>query len=190
MCLPDRPLRIEARVNPHLHMPEKLHMPGKREREKLGLRSIATFEAIKGALVLAVGFGVWRLRHRDIDDVVDRIVSFFHLNPEGHLSNIFSKAAEHLTEKTLLLVALGALVYSIIRFAEAYGLWHARPWAEWFALISGTIYVPFEIHALMHHPNPIKWAILLINIGIILYMAKLRMEAVRRRQLRLSEGKE
>jgi uncharacterized membrane protein (DUF2068 family) len=165
-------------------MPEHLHLPDKREREKLGLRTIAVFEAVKGVLVLAVGFGVWRLRHRDIDDFVDRIVSFFHINPEGHLSNIFAKAAGHLTEKTLVLVALGALVYSLIRFAEAYGLWRARAWAEWFALISGTIYIPFEIHALLHHPNPIKWAILLINIAIVLYMAKLRMEAVRRRQRR------
>jgi uncharacterized membrane protein (DUF2068 family) len=162
-------------------MPEHLHLPDKQEREKLGLRTIAVFEAVKGLLILAVGFGVWRIRHRDIDDVVDRIVNFFHLNPEGHLSNIFSKAAENLTAKNLLLVAIGALVYSIIRFAEAYGLWRARAWAEWFALISGTIYIPFEIHALLHHPNPIKWAILLINIGIVLYMAKLRMDAARRR---------
>ena len=79
----------------------------------------------------------------------------------------------------------GTLVYAIIRFAEAYGLWRARAWAEWFALISGTIYVPFEIHALFHHPNPIKWAILFINIAIVLYMARLRMEAVRARERRV-----
>jgi uncharacterized membrane protein (DUF2068 family) len=171
-------------MNPHLHMPEHLHLPDKQERQILGLRSIAVFEAVKGLLVLAVGFGVWHLRHRDLDDFVDRLVSFLHLNPEGHLSNIFFKAADHLTEKNLVLVAIGALVYSIIRFAEAYGLWRARAWAEWFALISGTIYVPFEIHALFHHPNLIKWGILLINIAIVLYMAKLRMDAVRARRRR------
>jgi uncharacterized membrane protein (DUF2068 family) len=165
-------------------MPEHLHLPDKKEREKLGLRGVAIFEAIKGVLVLAVGFGVWTLRHRDIDDFVDHLVAFLHLNPEGHLTNIFFKASHHLTEKNLILVAVGALVYSLIRFAEAYGLWRARAWAEWFALISGTIYFPFEIHALMHHPNAIKWAILLINVGIVIYMAKLRMDAVRARQRR------
>ena len=93
-----------------------------------------------------------------------------------------------------LAVAIGALVYSLIRFAEAYGLWRARPWAEWFALISGAIYIPFEIHALMHHPNPLKWGILVINVAIVLYMAKLRTDEVRARnraqQLRPAEGKE
>jgi uncharacterized membrane protein (DUF2068 family) len=177
-------------MNPSLHIPEHLHVPDKHEREVLGLRTIAVFEAVKGLLVLAVGFGVWHLRHRDIDEFVDRIVAFLRLNPEGHLSNIFFKAADHLTEKNLVLVAIGALVYSVIRFAEAYGLWRARAWAEWFALISGTIYVPFEIHALFHHPNPLKWAILLINIGIVLYMAKLRMDAVsaRKRRVGLAEA--
>jgi uncharacterized membrane protein (DUF2068 family) len=171
-------------MNPTLHVPEHIHLPDKQHREVYALRSVAAFEAVKGILVLAVGFGVWHYRHRDIDDIVDRLVAFFHLNPEGHLSNVFSKAASHMTEKTLVFVALGAVVYSIIRFAEAYGLWRARAWAEWFALISGTIYVPFEIHALMHHPNLIKWGILLINILIVLYMAQLRLEASRARKRR------
>ena len=171
-------------MTPTLHVPEQIHLPDKQERDKLGLRSVAAFEAIKGVLVLAVGFGVWHFRHRDVDDFVDRVISFFHLNPEGHLSNIFYRAAGHLTEKNLVLVAIGALVYSIIRFAEAYGLWKARAWAEWFALIAGTIYVPFEVHALMHHPNLIKWGILIINLLIIVYMAHLRMEAVHARKRR------
>jgi uncharacterized membrane protein (DUF2068 family) len=34
----------------------------------------------------------------------------------------------------------------------------------------------------MHHPNLIKWGILLINILIVLYMAHLRMEASRARK--------
>lgn len=171
-------------MNPTLHVPEHIHLPDKQHRDILGLRSVAIFEAVKGILVLAVGFGVWHYRHRDIDDIVDRVVAFFHLNPEGHLSNIFSKAASHMTEKTLVFVAIGAAVYSIIRFAEAYGLWRARAWAEWFALISGTVYIPFEIHALMHRPNLIKWGILLINVLIVLYMAHLRMEASRARKAR------
>jgi uncharacterized membrane protein (DUF2068 family) len=171
-------------MDPHLHLPEQFHIPDKQERDRLGLRSVALFEAIKGVLVLAVGFGVWHMRHRDIDDIVDRVINFFHINPEGHLSNIFSKAAAHVSEKNLVLVALGALVYSIIRFAEAYGLWRARAWAEWFALIAGTIYIPFEIHALLHHPNPIKWGILILNILIVIYMAHLRMEASNARKRR------
>src|SRR3954462_6770846 len=125
-------------MNPTLHVPGQIHLPDKQHRDILGLRSIAVFEAIKGILVLAVGFGVWHFRHRDIDEFVDRVIAFFHLNPEGHLSNIFSKAAQHMTEKTLVLVALGALIYSIIRFAEAYGLWRGGARGAWWPAVFGT----------------------------------------------------
>src|SRR3954447_1759559 len=101
-------------MNPTLHVPEHIHLPDKQHRDVYALRSVAVFEAIKVILVLAVGVGVWHYRHRDIDDIVDRVVAFFHLNPEGHLSNIFSKAAERMTEKTLVLVAIGAVIYSFI----------------------------------------------------------------------------
>jgi uncharacterized membrane protein (DUF2068 family) len=63
-----------------------------------------------------------------------------------------------------------------VRFTEAYGLWHAREWAEWFALLSGTLYLPWEIVAIVHHSDWFRWGILIINVMIILYMAELRFE--------------
>jgi uncharacterized membrane protein (DUF2068 family) len=68
------------------------------------------------------------------------------------------------------------MIYSIVRFAEAYGLWHAREWAEWFALLSGAMYLPWEMYSLMRHPHPIKWFILLANVAIVLYMIVLRVQ--------------
>jgi len=34
-------------------------------------------------------------------------------------------------------MAISALLYSVVRFIEAYGLWLLRPWAEWFGLLTG-----------------------------------------------------
>ena len=42
-----------------------------------------------------------------------------------------------------------AFAYSVLRFAEAYGLWKERTWAEWLAFVSGTLFLPLEIHGLM-----------------------------------------
>jgi uncharacterized membrane protein (DUF2068 family) len=69
------------------------------------------------------------------------------------------------------------MVYAIVRFAEAYGLWNDREWAEWFALLSGAMYLPWEMYSLMRHPLPVKWAILLANLAIVLYMLFLRVQA-------------
>jgi uncharacterized membrane protein (DUF2068 family) len=53
---------------------------------------------------------------------------------------------------------------------EAYGLWYARAWAEWIALISGAIYLPFEIYKVIHRQNLFHVSVLLINVAIVLYM--------------------
>jgi uncharacterized membrane protein (DUF2068 family) len=72
---------------------------------------------------------------------------------------------------------IGAAVgtYSSVRFIEAWGLWNMRVWAEWFALLSGTMYLPWEILKLMERVDWDRVAVLLINLVIILYMLVIRI---------------
>ena len=69
---------------------------------------------------------------------------------------------------------MAAGLYSIIRFIEGYGLWRARIWAEWMALISGAIYLPFEIQAIIHKPTWLHWTFLITNLLILAYIAWVR----------------
>jgi uncharacterized membrane protein (DUF2068 family) len=73
-----------------------------------------------------------------------------------------------------------AAVYVILRFVEAYGLWYARPWAEWLAIASGSIYIPFEVADLLRRPDALRLLILGVNVGIVLYMLMLRLEAAKK----------
>jgi uncharacterized membrane protein (DUF2068 family) len=146
-------------------------------KKTVALRTVAAFEAAKGVLVLALGLGLLRFVHRNLDDLADQIIRFLHASPGGHLSNLFIKAASHANDKSLWALAGAAMVYAIVRFAEAYGLWNDREWAEWFALLSGAMYLPWEMYSLMRHPLPVKWAILLANLAIVLYMLFLRVQA-------------
>jgi uncharacterized membrane protein (DUF2068 family) len=66
-----------------------------------------------------------------------------------------------------------AITYAILRFVEAYGLWYAKTWAEWIALISGSLYVPFEIYKLIHRASLFHISVLVINLVIVSYMAYL-----------------
>ena len=77
--------------------------------------------------------------------------------------------------------ALVATIYVIVRFVEAYGLWYIRPWAEWLAIASGSIYIPFEVADLLRKPDLIRLLIIVVNVGIVLYMVTLRLEAAKKR---------
>jgi uncharacterized membrane protein (DUF2068 family) len=146
-------------------------------KKTFALRTVAIFEAAKGVLVLLLGLGLLRLVHKNLDEFAEQLIRFLHASPGGRLSNLFVHAANHTTDKSLWALAGAALIYAIVRFAEAYGLWNDREWAEWFALLSGAMYLPWEMYSLMRHPHPIKWFILLANLAVVLYMLVLRVQA-------------
>ena len=148
-------------------------------KHKYGLRTVATIEAVKGIVVLFLGFGLLMLLHKDLDEIVDKLTDFLRADPDGRLSNLLYRIADRATDKGLWIVAAGALVYSTVRFIEAYGLWQDRDWAEWFALLSGCLYLPYEVYALFHHPTDLlRWVVLAVNVLIVLYMLKLRLESL------------
>jgi len=62
------------------------------------------------------------------------------------------------------------LVYALVRFAESYGLWLERRWAEWLAALSGGIYVPVEVYELARHVTWIRLGALLVNLAVVAYM--------------------
>ncbi len=148
-------------------MKPSLHIRSARE---IGLRLAAIFEATKGLLVLLVGSGLLLLVHRDVEDYAERLITHAHLNPASHYPRIFLKVATEATPARLRLLALGALIYSIVRFVEAVGLWHARRWAEWLGVASGLMYLPFELRAMIRRPSLETLIASLLNLGVVLFL--------------------
>jgi len=147
-------------------------------RRRAALRAVASLELAKGVVVLLLGFGAVSLVHKDAWDVAEALLHFLRVNPDHHhYAQVFLNLADNVTDAKLWVLAAGATAYSIIRFIEAYGLWRACTWAEWFALISGALYVTFEAYELARRPTAVHVAVLLINLGIVFYMLYLRLSA-------------
>lgn len=150
-----------------------------------GLRGIAVFEAAKGVLALGVALWMFTLMHKDKVGMAERLLDALHISPDRHFYQRALHFAEHITDRNLWIFIFGILVYTTIRFFEAAGLWLEREWAEWFALLSSALYLPWEIYELQRHQNWIRWSILGVNVVIVLYLGWLRMEMHRvRRQAR------
>jgi uncharacterized membrane protein (DUF2068 family) len=147
------------------------------------MRAIAIFEGAKGALVLLAGLGVLSLIHRDLQQVADHIIRHFHLDPASRYPRIFLDAAARTSDSKVMMLAAGAAAYSLVRFIEAYGLWHARPWAELFAAASGAVYMPFEIYRWLYNHHWHAAFAFALNLGIVWFMiyALLRRKRLTRR---------
>ena len=140
---------------------------------KKGLRAVALFEAFKGTLALLAAGGLFFLSPRDLHHVVVELVGRLHLNAGKSYPNVFFRVIEDSSNAQLWLVAALVLVYAAIRFAEGYGLWRGRTWAEWVAAVSGAIYVPVELYELGRGVSWLKLSALLLNLAIVLYMVYL-----------------
>lgn len=136
------------------------------------LRTIALMEFAKGVAVLAAAVSLYWV---DPTDVVGSFLDFLHISPDHHLAQLLLRSADSLSNASLWSVILLACLYSGLRFAEAFGLWRARAWAEWVALVSGAIYIPFEAYKMVHRVSILHVSILLINLAVVAFMFYLRI---------------
>ena len=148
----------------------------------LGLRGVALFELAKGILFVVLALGLLSLVHKDVEETAADIVRWLHLDPAWHYSKLFVEASAKLTDTRLRLLALFAAGLATIRGVEAYGLWHERAWAEWFAVISSGVYLPIEVHHFWKRPNVGGAIVFVVNIAIVIYLVRLLAENRRKKQ--------
>jgi uncharacterized membrane protein (DUF2068 family) len=138
------------------------------------------FEAAKGALVVAAGFGLLSMLHHDLQATAERLVRHSHLNPAHHYPRIFIEAASRMDDSRLMTLAGRAFLYSALRFVEAYGLWRLRPWAEWLAIVAGSAYLPVEVYEMWRRATWMRGFVLLTNAVIVVSLVRVRVEDRRR----------
>jgi uncharacterized membrane protein (DUF2068 family) len=136
-----------------------------------GLRAVASFEASKGALALLAGSGLLLLWHGDAQAVADAFARHLHLDPGRLHGGVIGEALQE-TGAHLRWIALGSIAYASMRFTEAYGLWRDRTWAEWFGVVSGLVYVPFDVVEIARRPGLPSFAMLTLNLLIVGYLAR------------------
>jgi uncharacterized membrane protein (DUF2068 family) len=157
----------------HSGLQTELIVPRTGHRRRLqALRTIAAMEFAKGVAVLAAAVSLYWV---DPTDVVGAFLDFLHISPDHHIAQMLLRSADVLGNASMRTVIIAACVYSGLRFAEAVGLWKARAWAEWIALVSGAIYIPFEVYKLAHKVSLFHAGILLVNLAVVAFMFYLRI---------------
>ena len=145
---------------------------------KAGLRTIASLEACKGAVVLILGITLL-VMHAHVQDLTESLLYHLHIDFDRRFGHMVLHAADSLSGARLWTIGAAVGSYSSVRFIEAWGLWNQRVWAEWFALLSGALYLPWEILKLVERVDWDRVAVLVINLLIIFYMAYIRIRESR-----------
>jgi len=135
-----------------------------------GLKAIAIMDGIKGVLALCVALSVTTIAKQDLHQLAAQTMKNWPISPTNHYVSLLLTFIEKLTHQNLILVISIALMYASFRFVIAYGLWHKLRWTEWFAFISGSLYIPFELYVIYQTPNLVNSSILLFNLMVVTYL--------------------
>lgn len=144
----------------------------------MGLRTVAFFEAVKGSVVIVLLLFIVAVHHH-VEDIAASLLYHLHIDPDRRASEAFLDAAERLRYSRLFAISFAAIIYAAVRYIESWGLWNRRVWAEWFALLSGAMYLPWEAIKFAEHPNWFHVAVISINVLIVLYMLEVRVRSCR-----------
>ncbi|MDN8646640.1 DUF2127 domain-containing protein [Stenotrophomonas indicatrix] len=134
-----------------------------------GLHVIALLEASKAMLALLAATGLEILGPQPLRDGVNALIRRFSLDPDHgtlpSLLNAISPDAVHLA-------AAAMIGYGLLHLVEAWGLWKAKAWASWLGCLTASIYLPFDIYAIIRHPGWASWTVLAINLIVVYVLAR------------------
>ncbi|AVJ32044.1 DUF2127 domain-containing protein [Stenotrophomonas indicatrix] len=134
-----------------------------------GLHVIALLEASKAMLALLAATGLEILGPQPLRDGVNALIRRFSLDPDHgtlpSLLNAISPDAVHLA-------AAAMIGYGLLHLVEAWGLWKAKAWASWLGCLTASIYLPFDIYAIVRHPGWASWTVLAINLIVVYVLAR------------------
>jgi uncharacterized membrane protein (DUF2068 family) len=145
-------------------MPERAH----RSR---GLWVIAAFKLLKGLALLAVGIGAHNLINKDLDEVVNRWVDYFRIDPNNHYIHRLLERFTNLDPHRLKELSFGTFFYAAVLLTEGVGLAMGKRWAEYFTIIVTSSFIPLEIYEIARHMTVMKVVLLLINLAVVAYLA-------------------
>jgi uncharacterized membrane protein (DUF2068 family) len=152
---------------------------GKALRDTFILRFLALERGVRGLLLVALAYGVWRF---DGSRVALKLVFDSYLPALVPLANrlgvdLDETGPVHLIQQafnakhsTLLLVALGVLAYGVLELVEAFGLWFKKRWGEYVAAVATSAFIPLEIHEILAKVTWLRVGALIINLFAIGYL--------------------
>jgi len=152
---------------------------GKEIRSKLILRVFAIERFVRGIVFGAVAVFLWQFRHSQaslelrFDRELPVIRSLFRELGFNITNSKLVGLLHHaltLSGKTLTLLAIGLALYTVVELIEGTGLWLARRWGEYFAMVATSLGLPLEIYDLSKKVSVAALVLFAINLALVLYL--------------------
>lgn len=154
---------------------------------RTGLRVIAVYEVIKTLCLVLVAVAAFHLYHQQNFERLVRWLGHLTLTDSNGLRWRLVNALQDFGPSRFVAVGVVALGYAVLFGIEGVGLLMGKYWAEWFTVIATASLIPLELYETVHHFGWIKFAALVGNVVIVVYLVRV---ALHTREMRKSAAHE
>jgi uncharacterized membrane protein (DUF2068 family) len=152
---------------------------GKELRSELILRVFAVERFLRFLIIGGAAYGVWRFKYdragiqRAYNNALPAIRALYrdlgfdvnHSKLLGLIQHAFT-----LDPRVLTYLAIGLAVYALIELVESIGLWLAKRWGEYFAMVATSIFLPYEVYDLTLKITWLRLVAFVINLLLVIYL--------------------
>jgi uncharacterized membrane protein (DUF2068 family) len=139
--------------------------------EDFALRTIAVFKLAKALLFIAIGIGLLRLMHHNVEEILRYyVIEPMHFDPENRLLKGILDQAADLTRRKIEIISFGTFFYAAVFATEGTGLYLRKSWAEYMVLISTGALLPVELYEVLIGFAWWKLGIITTNLAILFYL--------------------
>ncbi|HLI76720.1 MAG TPA: DUF2127 domain-containing protein [Acidobacteriaceae bacterium] len=138
--------------------------------ERRGLFLVGVFKLSKAVFFTSVGAGALHLVHRNLGDLVMRLIDSLPIDPEGRVVGMIMDKTDLIDAHDLRRIGAGAFIYALLCLVEGTGLLMRKTWAEYFTVVLTALGLPVESFEILHRFNWYKVGALAINLVILLYL--------------------
>jgi hypothetical protein len=134
------------------------------------LKTIACLKVLRGSIAITIGVSLFLVyRRSEAFSWIDHPILGGIASNDPFLQMVFAWLGSF-NQAQILSIAVLACLMGALRWVEAGGIWFNQSWAQWLAVFSGFIYIPFEINELIHRFSWLMIVILFINTLIVAYL--------------------
>jgi len=135
-----------------------------------GLLLIGIFKLSKSLFFFAVGVGALHLVHKNVGELLLRVASMLHFDPEGQFIGMLQDKADLISGHQLRQLSLATFGYSALSLVEGIGLMMEKTWAEYLTLTLTICALPYEMYEMIRRPTTIHAGLLLVNVAVLAYL--------------------
>lgn len=141
-----------------------------RDVNATGLLVVGLFKLTKAIFFSTVGVVAFHLVHVNLGDMVDRLITYLKMDPEGRLSSFLLDKADLIGHHELRQAGVYSLIYAGVCVVEGVGLLRHKSWAEYFTVVLTALALPWEIFELVKRFEPYKIGLIAANVAVVLYL--------------------